>query len=270
MTIITSGSSQRILTGLYIIAIISIVTFVRHFQHFSHVHLNLFSRPSAIANNSIIIESSSSSSSSTTTTITALTRTNLNSIAPPAHLPSSTSIGTMSTNISSGGLLLPFSEAVERYLKEDYKAFIFATHPLHGLLLLHCTRKKKKGPHYQAPGGHVDKEDFDYVIANQHQFSSSSSSSSSNSSSTDQGPELLMQACKMGAARELYEETGMDFRSTVERYTQNHFVVVVHIYIMKVVHALFSNLNIYTFSCLALSLSLSQNLFLSKDYNQSI
>jgi 8-oxo-dGTP pyrophosphatase MutT (NUDIX family) len=109
----------------------------------------------------------------------------------------------MSTTTDNGQLT---KDVVEKYLKEDYKAFIFATHPLHGLLLLYCTRKKKKGPHYQAPGGHVDKEDYDHVIAQM-----------SSSSTTVQGPELLMQACKMGAARELFEETGLDFRSTVDR-----------------------------------------------------
>ena len=102
----------------------------------------------------------------------------------------------MSRNISN-------EDVVQKYLKDDYKAFIFATHPLHGLLLLYCTRKKKKGPHYQAPGGHVDKDDYDRVIAQ---------------SNTLQGPELLMRACKMGAARELFEETGLDYRSTLDRY----------------------------------------------------
>ena len=44
---------------------------------------------------------------------------------------------------------------------DDYRAFLFAIHPSHGMLLLYCTRKKKKGPHYQVPGGHVDVEDFE-------------------------------------------------------------------------------------------------------------
>jgi hypothetical protein len=196
MTIQPSGS-QRILTGLCI-AIISFVTFVIHYQHFCLLeHYYSFGLS---ANNCIISESSS---------VTAKTiGTNLNSIAPRSHRPSllSSSLattGTMSTTTDNGQLT---KDVVEKYLKEDYKAFIFATHPLHGLLLLYCTRKKKKGPHYQAPGGHVDKEDYDHVIAQM-----------SSSSTTVQGPELLMQACKMGAARELFEETGLDFRSTVDR-----------------------------------------------------
>ena len=45
----------------------------------------------------------------------------------------------------------------------DFKGFCMIVHPIHGLLLLHCTRKKDKGPHYQLPGGHVDKEDFDAI-----------------------------------------------------------------------------------------------------------
>ena len=42
------------------------------------------------------------------------------------------------------------------YNEEDYKAFLFVIHKKHGIVLLHCTRKKKKGPHFQCPGGGVD------------------------------------------------------------------------------------------------------------------
>ena len=42
----------------------------------------------------------------------------------------------------------------------DYRAFIFVFHNEHGLMLLHCTRKKKKPPHWQLPGGHVDEPEF--------------------------------------------------------------------------------------------------------------
>ena len=92
------------------------------------------------------------------------------------------------------------------FLKDDYRAFIFAIHPLHGILLLHCTRKKNKGPHCQAPGGHIDKEDFDDAV------------STTTPADSDNGPAILMRACKIGAARELYEETGMDVRSELNRY----------------------------------------------------
>mmetsp|Transcript_1528 Transcript_1528/g.3255 ORF Transcript_1528/g.3255 Transcript_1528/m.3255 type:complete len:170 (+) Transcript_1528:229-738(+) len=104
----------------------------------------------------------------------------------------------------------PLSPAVmsvryQDYVKDDYRAFVFATHPTYGMLLLHCTRKKKKPPHFQAPGGHIDKEDFEAVIARTPGIS-------------DQGPALLIQASKIGAARELYEETGIDITSALDRY----------------------------------------------------
>ena len=73
----------------------------------------------------------------------------------------------------------------------DYRGFLFVVHPKHGLLLLHCTRKKRKPPHWQVPGGHIDE------------------------------PELatgdLQLAAKMGATRELYEETGLDVRTELDR-----------------------------------------------------
>lgn len=90
----------------------------------------------------------------------------------------------------------------EEYIKDDYKAFIFAIHPEHGMLLLHCTRKKKKPPHFQVPGGHVDAEDFEHA----------------SSTVKDHGTNILLQACKIGAARELFEETGIDVRSALARY----------------------------------------------------
>jgi hypothetical protein len=102
---------------------------------------------------------------------------------------------------SSSGIM------TSEFLKEDYRAFIFATHPLHGILLLHCTRKKNKGPHFQAPGGHIDKEDFDDAV----------------STTSNEGPAILLQACKIGAARELYEETGIDVRSELNRYGEASF-----------------------------------------------
>lgn len=45
--------------------------------------------------------------------------------------------------------------------KKDYRGFVFVVHQNHGLLLLHCTRKKNKPPHWQLPGGHVDQDEFD-------------------------------------------------------------------------------------------------------------
>lgn len=46
------------------------------------------------------------------------------------------------------------------YVNNDYRGFIFVVHDSLGLLLLHCTRKKSKGPHFQIPGGHVDDLEF--------------------------------------------------------------------------------------------------------------
>ena len=89
--------------------------------------------------------------------------------------------------------------SIEDYINKDYRAFVFAIHSKYGLLLLYCTRKKKKGPHYQCPGGHVDKEDYDDIKQNV------------------QGSELLIEACKIGAARELWEETNIDVRSALDR-----------------------------------------------------
>lgn len=46
------------------------------------------------------------------------------------------------------------------YKKKDYRGFVFVVHEEYGLMLLRCARKKMKGPHWQAPGGHVDDPEF--------------------------------------------------------------------------------------------------------------
>lgn len=97
------------------------------------------------------------------------------------------------------------------YTTEDYRAFLFAQHPIHGLLLLYCSRKKNKSPHFQAPGGHVDKEDFDEALIRLQDTTASRSVDESSSHP------LLTLACKIGAARELYEETGIDLRNDLAR-----------------------------------------------------
>ena len=82
----------------------------------------------------------------------------------------------------------------------DYRGFIFAIHPDHGYVLLHCTRKKKKPNHFQLPGGHIDAFEF------------------ADAAKVTQDPkEQLVHAGKLGAARELYEETGMDVRNALDR-----------------------------------------------------
>lgn len=87
----------------------------------------------------------------------------------------------------------------------DYRAFIFVIHEQHGMVLLHCTRKPKKGHHFQLPGGHVDDYEFDFA----RDKCGTGLSTNTN--------EVLIEACKLGAARELYEETGMDVRSQLDR-----------------------------------------------------
>jgi hypothetical protein len=52
------------------------------------------------------------------------------------------------------------STSAFNFSKTDYRAFLFIFHQDFGLLLLHCTRKRKKGPHFQLPGGHVDEAEF--------------------------------------------------------------------------------------------------------------
>jgi 8-oxo-dGTP pyrophosphatase MutT (NUDIX family) len=49
---------------------------------------------------------------------------------------------------------------VPGYPTTDYRGFLFVVHENHGLMLLYCTRKKKKGAHWQLPGGHIDQEEF--------------------------------------------------------------------------------------------------------------
>jgi hypothetical protein len=46
------------------------------------------------------------------------------------------------------------------FKNDDYRGFCFCIHPTFGLMMLHCTRKKNKGPHYQLAGGHVDEPEF--------------------------------------------------------------------------------------------------------------
>lgn len=86
---------------------------------------------------------------------------------------------------------------------KDYRAFIFAFHEKHGLLLLHCTRKKEKGPHFQIPGGHVD--DFEFKAAEKIH--------------SEDREKKLIHAARLAATRELYEETGINVQKELERVT---------------------------------------------------
>eukprot|EP01134_Creolimax_fragrantissima_P003263 CFRG3263T1 len=71
----------------------------------------------------------------------------------------------------------------------DARGFAFIWHVKHGMLLLRAF-KKRKGMHYQIPGGNVDRADW----------------GGSGTSKT------FVQALLTGVTREIFEETGMDFR----------------------------------------------------------
>mmetsp|Transcript_21016 Transcript_21016/g.58447 ORF Transcript_21016/g.58447 Transcript_21016/m.58447 type:complete len:321 (-) Transcript_21016:1714-2676(-) len=86
---------------------------------------------------------------------------------------------------------------------KDYRAFCLLIHREQGALLLHCTRKKKKPPHYQLPGGHIDVDEFQQVAGCQGNVVTQ---------------EDLYRAARIGCARELYEETGIDFRNRLEDF----------------------------------------------------
>jgi 8-oxo-dGTP pyrophosphatase MutT (NUDIX family) len=96
------------------------------------------------------------------------------------------------------------SDVTIDYSNHDYRAFCLLIHRQYGAILLHCTRKKKKPPHYQLPGGHVDETEFQQI--------------------TDDGStpavvtqEQLYRASQMGCAREVYEETTIDVRQQLDR-----------------------------------------------------
>jgi 8-oxo-dGTP pyrophosphatase MutT (NUDIX family) len=86
------------------------------------------------------------------------------------------------------------------FQSHDYRAFCLLIHPTHGAILLHCTRKKKKPPHYQLPGGHVDQEEFEAVLKG--------------NKATCCTPQQLFLASRAACAREIYEETSIDLRDS--------------------------------------------------------
>jgi 8-oxo-dGTP pyrophosphatase MutT (NUDIX family) len=92
------------------------------------------------------------------------------------------------------------SKVLVDYKANDFRGFIFVVHSAYGLLLLQCTRKKNKPLHWQLPGGHIDNPEFEEAARQ----------------SSDRKTQLLI-AGKIGAARELFEETGIDVRSKLDR-----------------------------------------------------
>jgi 8-oxo-dGTP pyrophosphatase MutT (NUDIX family) len=98
----------------------------------------------------------------------------------------------------------------------DYRAFGLLIHKKYGAILLHCTRKKKKPSHYQLPGGHVDAYEFQKSV---YGSDSSGISTTQSSPPTIVTSKQLYLAARMGCAREIYEETSIDFRNddTIDR-----------------------------------------------------
>lgn len=76
-------------------------------------------------------------------------------------------------------------------VRSGLRAFLLVKHNEHGLLILEACKKRKGGRHYQLPGGHVDTHELEHYGD--------------------------AEGCRIAAARELYEETGMDFRDRLYR-----------------------------------------------------
>jgi len=96
---------------------------------------------------------------------------------------------------------------VDDYQTQDYRGFLLVRHETYGLMLLHCTRKKSKPPHWQLPGGHIDEPEFRRAAAE----------GATLREEEDNRNRQLLRAGQSGAARELFEETGIDVRAQLER-----------------------------------------------------
>ncbi|PHJ15949.1 nudix hydrolase domain protein [Cystoisospora suis] len=118
----------------------------------------------------------------------------------------------------------------------ELRGFALAWNSLRGYLLLKSEKKKKKGLHYQLPGGHADFP-HDAAIAarrfSEHKYSSqggglvpsvhstglhpNSSPSSTHTKNHDQPPAPSpSDIARVAVARELYEETGIDVRENLD------------------------------------------------------
>jgi 8-oxo-dGTP pyrophosphatase MutT (NUDIX family) len=130
------------------------------------------------------------------------------------------------------------SSSMIDYQATNYRAFVFVLHDEHGILLLRCTRKKNKPDHWQIPGGRIDEHEFlragtllridDLLFRSlciladrkyyhrRHWKPSCLSVPPAAEAAPDRVAQLLL-ASKLGAARELFEETGIDVRSELDR-----------------------------------------------------
>mmetsp|Transcript_33086 Transcript_33086/g.79943 ORF Transcript_33086/g.79943 Transcript_33086/m.79943 type:complete len:248 (-) Transcript_33086:186-929(-) len=93
---------------------------------------------------------------------------------------------------------------VEKILEtSDLRGFGVLIHRKHGLVTLQCSKPKpgKPIPHFQIPGGHVDK----FEIEEQQKKQPSNPW------------EPIYEAAKRGCVREIWEETGMDLRESLDR-----------------------------------------------------
>ena len=84
----------------------------------------------------------------------------------------------------------------------DPRGFVVARHPRHGYLVLFAL-KKKKGLHGQLPGGHVDGDEVDAYGSG-------------------------VRSATVAAARELFEETGIDVRGDLKRLDHVRFPDAAH------------------------------------------
>jgi len=92
------------------------------------------------------------------------------------------------------------------FVNSSYKAFVFATHPNYGMILLFCTKKKIKGDHFQLPGGSINESEFKNASAR---------------SGGDPRRQLILSS-KKAVARQLWEEVGIDIRENLKRLKPAH------------------------------------------------
>ncbi|KAK9171155.1 NUDIX domain protein [Cryptosporidium meleagridis] len=88
-----------------------------------------------------------------------------------------------------------------------FRSFIIVIHQEYGCLLLKST-KKSKYDIFQLPGGRLDEKD---LLINLSEANSNSNDNNNNNNGINPIP--TENAFKIAAARELYEETGLDFRN---------------------------------------------------------